>query len=256
MNIFFPIYQKLESELVDLSFYIAFTESNLQTYSIKIADLLLRTVSECENIMSAICKREGIQFRRSFVKFQEYLDKLNQIYMLNAKIVHFIYKNADVVNCISKTPFYQEEETLNRNITDWYNAYNKIKHDRVDNFEKANLKNLIEAMSGLFLLNIIHADEEFIETENRDFSKFVTKINSVSNVFKVLSLPIMPKRNILPIVGSIPKAKPVLEHYTFLVEPNKYIDAIYSEEMEKPDPGMWPETICTFYAKLNKANES
>jgi hypothetical protein len=85
MNIFFPIYQKLESELADLSFYIAFTKSNLPTYSIKIADLLLRTVSECENIMSVICKKEKVSFKKKPL-FQDYLDALNKIYSLNRPI--------------------------------------------------------------------------------------------------------------------------------------------------------------------------
>jgi hypothetical protein len=134
--------------------------------------------------------------------------------------VHFVYRNSDAMDYITKTPFDQEVDIFNNKSakTEWYNAYNKIKHDRAENFEKANLKNLVEAMSGLFLLNVIHKDEEFIETEKSDYQKFEQKINSVSSVFEVRSLRIMPKRDILLVAGSIPKAEPIPEHYTFLVD--------------------------------------
>ena len=49
-NLFFPIYQQLERELVELSYYITFNRRQLNVYSTKIADMLLRTVSEIENI--------------------------------------------------------------------------------------------------------------------------------------------------------------------------------------------------------------
>ena len=35
---------------------------------------------------------------------------------------------------------------------EWYQAYNQPKHDRLNNFEQANLKNLIDAYSGLCVL--------------------------------------------------------------------------------------------------------
>lgn len=35
---------------------------------------------------------------------------------------------------------------------DWWKSYNNIKHDRFNKFDEANLKNLINALSGLFVL--------------------------------------------------------------------------------------------------------
>ncbi|WP_026887578.1 hypothetical protein [Clostridium beijerinckii] len=61
-NLFWPIYQKLEEEFKEISYYISIDRKQLKTYSIKIADLILRTVAECENIASVICKNEKIKF--------------------------------------------------------------------------------------------------------------------------------------------------------------------------------------------------
>lgn len=58
-NMYWPIYLKLEGELKQLSYYITLDRKQLKTYSITIADLILRTAAECENIASALCKREG-----------------------------------------------------------------------------------------------------------------------------------------------------------------------------------------------------
>lgn len=56
-NLFFPIYQQLEKELVELSYNITFDKKQLTVYSTKIADMLLRTVSEIENISKELCKK-------------------------------------------------------------------------------------------------------------------------------------------------------------------------------------------------------
>lgn len=61
-NLFFPIYKQLEKELSELSYYISFDKKQLNVYSIKISDLLLRTVSEIENIAKELCKKENIKF--------------------------------------------------------------------------------------------------------------------------------------------------------------------------------------------------
>ena len=58
---------------------------------------------------------------------------------------------------IKLKPFLKEKIKVNgkeKNIIPWYNAYNKIKHDRVKNFKQANVDNLINSLAALFMLNI------------------------------------------------------------------------------------------------------
>ena len=45
--------------------------------------------------------------------------------------------------------------------SDWKKAYQAVKHDRANNLEKGNLKNLIRAMAALFILNIYYKDDKF-----------------------------------------------------------------------------------------------
>ncbi|WP_186422587.1 hypothetical protein [Lacrimispora celerecrescens] len=141
-NLFFPIYQQLEKELMELSRFITFDHRQLVVYSTKIADMLLRTVSEIENISKELCKKEKIKFYdskkhiRNVVYFNDYFLKLEECYGLSSRLVNFIFENCNEnIFDIKLSPFRKdlvikvkgkEKETWS-----WYNAYNKIKHDRI-----------------------------------------------------------------------------------------------------------------------------
>lgn len=194
-NLFWPIYNKLEEEFKELSYYIAIDKKQLKTYSIKIADLILRTVAECENIAILICKSEYIKFRdkrghiRKNVYFDEYIEALNNIFKLNQKLIRTTYINIDENAFDMKLqPFKKAKLKVNgkeKQIIPWYNAYNKIKHDRVRYFRLANLENLINALAALFMLNVYFKNEVFYEEQDYDYNKLINKIGAFSNVFEV-----------------------------------------------------------------------
>lgn len=194
-NLFWPIYKQLEKEFKDLSYYIAINKKQLKTYSIKIADLILRTVSECENIASTICKRENIKFKdknghiRKVVRFDEYIERLNSTFKLERKNISLDYINVDSYTFDWKLrPFRKELLKVNgkdKYIIPWYNAYNKIKHDRTKNFKLANLENLINSLAALFLLNIYFKNQVFYDTDDYNYNYIINKIENFSDVFSV-----------------------------------------------------------------------
>lgn len=193
-NLFFPIYKQLEKELCELSYYISFDKKQLNVYSIKISDLLLRTVSEIENISKELCKKENIKFYdkkrhiRKFVNFNEYIDKLEEKYLLSKKLVDFKLDNANKNIYDSKlTPFFKDKEIKGKStkIFSWYFAYNKIKHDRIKFFKHANLNNLIHALAALFLLNIYYLDKVFYNILAYDSDSIIKQIQDFSSVFEV-----------------------------------------------------------------------
>lgn len=192
---FWPIYKQIETEFKELSFYINIDRKQLNTYSIKIADLILRTVSECENIAKALCKKKGIKFLdknrhvRNFVRFSEYIEKLNKKYNLEEKLVCFHYANAaeDTFD-FKHEPFRTEKIKVNKReieIWSWYHSYNLIKHDRIRNYKKANMCNLINGLAALFLLNIYYKDEVFYNHNSYDRKNIINSIRSFSEVFYV-----------------------------------------------------------------------
>ena len=190
-NLFFPVYKQLEKELDELSYFITFDKKQLKTYSIKISELLLRTVSEIENISKELCKREKIKFYdknkhiRKVVYFNDYFEKLEDLFLLSKKYVSF-----DLDNCnenifdVKLVPFKKDKTyTLNgktKSIWSWYYAYNKIKHDRVKFFRYANLECLIKALAALFLLNIYYLNKTFYSENSYDTDYILEKIEGFS----------------------------------------------------------------------------
>lgn len=195
-NLFFPIYQQLERELLELSYFITFDYKQLNVYSTKIADMLLRTVSEIENISKELCKKENIKFYdtkkhiRQMIYFNEYFQKLDEYYGLSTRLVNFIFDNCNDNIFDSKLMPFKKDLVIKvnhkeKNTWSWYNAYNKIKHDRIKNFKQANLENLIYSLSALFLLNIYNMDKVFVEKETYDFKKITSQIEGFSDVFEI-----------------------------------------------------------------------
>lgn len=75
-------------------------------YSTKIADMLLRTVSEIENISKELCWKENIKFYdskrhiRKIVYFNDYYTSLEEEYGLSDKLVDYTFDNCTMVdNC-------------------------------------------------------------------------------------------------------------------------------------------------------------
>lgn len=194
-NMFWPIYMRLEQEFKELSYYITIDKNQLKTYSIKIADLILRASAECENIACELCKKEGIKFVdskghiRKVVNFNEYIEALNKIYNLQWKNVNPIYENiSNNAFDMKLTPFVKHKIKVNgkeKEVIPWYNAYNKIKHDRIKNYRKANMENLILTLGALFLLNIYYKDKTFYVNGSYDINKVIQQIEGFSDVFLV-----------------------------------------------------------------------
>jgi hypothetical protein len=132
----------LEADLARLARFVEFSENNFSTYSIEIAHLLLASASEVDVVLKQLCSRllngnkvDGINNYRQII-----LTHAPAIVTTTVNIPRFGLK---------MVPWSNWQNTdLN---PDWWHAYNKVKYERVTNFEKANLKNLINAMGGLFI---------------------------------------------------------------------------------------------------------
>jgi len=193
-NLFYPIYQQLEKELVELSYYITFDKKQLTIYSTKIADMILRTVSEIENISKELCKKENIKFYdskkhiRKIVYFNDYFQELDKVYGLSYRLIDFTLQNCNDNIFDSKLIPFRKDKIIKvgqkeRATWAWYDAYNKIKHDRVKNFRQADLNNLIYSLSALFILNVYYMDKVFYDKNEYNHNRIIEQIEGFSEVF-------------------------------------------------------------------------
>lgn len=81
---------------------------------------------------------------------------------------------------IELQPFLNWKEAPNYKSPDWWTPYNKVKHKRISNYKKANLKNVVNSLAGLYIL-----ENYFVKyIGDRDNDKDVP--NDVSSVFEMI----------------------------------------------------------------------
>src|ERR1022692_1611231 len=57
---YWPVYERLEKELCDFTFFVALVDDQLPAYSLKLAELILRVCSECENAAKTLAGQLGL----------------------------------------------------------------------------------------------------------------------------------------------------------------------------------------------------
>lgn len=147
----------IQSDILKLFEYIEPSDINETTYSFRIHELLIRTCIEIEANFKAIL-RENIfnpTYKGGPRKGQPRSEK-----EWNINDFKIINKTHHLDDYGIELPFWRGGNNIrnpfskwktNEPLT-WYQAYNQTKHDRLHNFEKANLGNLIDAFSGLCTL--------------------------------------------------------------------------------------------------------
>jgi len=133
----------IEQDFEKLSRYIEFCDANNDTFSIELARIIMSASQDVDVILKNICKLlvgkepSNIDGYRQVIK--QYLpDLINEKAFISRFEMH-------------STPFLNWNDNKN---PDWWRANTDIKHHRTTNFEKANLKNAINAVGALLIVNI------------------------------------------------------------------------------------------------------
>lgn len=139
---YWRLYCLLEKRFGEITRYVELAEDNYSTYSLELVSLLREIGSEIDVIMKVLC---GID-DNSRADMNTYSKKILEKYL-------DICERKVSGRGIKITPFMgwnKEEPAIS---LEWWNAYNAIKHGRVTNFKKANLKNVFYALGALCILN-------------------------------------------------------------------------------------------------------
>ncbi len=153
-NLYFPVYRNIESEVIELSKGIYFSDEQLKVYSIKISELLSRCLTEIESLYKDLYR--GLK-KDDPEKIGDAWRLLDNEWGLSAKQLAVTSDNFFFDE--SFQPYFAPFDYINRSVDDFYAAYNAIKHDRAKNLPKANLNVLIRALGALYILNIYYKNE-------------------------------------------------------------------------------------------------
>ncbi|MFL5614853.1 MAG: hypothetical protein ACJ796_14415 [Gemmatimonadaceae bacterium] len=134
----------IQNDLHRLFEFIEPADKNLNAYSFRTHELLLRSCVEVEANCKAILTENGYQQNRNLT-MNDYR-KLNATHRLSSyEIILPVWNGQSSV----RKPFaaWSAGEGL-----PWYGAYNATKHDRYSVFHEANLEQTIDAVAGLLVL--------------------------------------------------------------------------------------------------------
>ena len=148
----------IEGDIKKLSRYIEFDESNFKVYSIELSRLLLTACSEVDVVMKELCKLIDPNSKAENINGYKRVIKEKLLYIVNGG-----------VNCpLYGLTLFPWSKWKGEGNPEWWVSYNKVKHERNNNYRRANLKNVLNAVAGLFVVNIQYNHALFM-SENTDY---------------------------------------------------------------------------------------
>lgn len=134
-------FQQITHDLIKVFDYIEPTSSNMNVYSHRIFEILLRACTEFEANSKAILRSNGfIRERYSMTEYHK-LEKPCKLSEYKV-VVDALGENRILI------PFQEWSGTEYRPLS-WYQAYNSVKHNRNTHFSEANLENAIMALAAV-----------------------------------------------------------------------------------------------------------
>lgn len=177
---YWPIYERLEKEICDFTFQVALSDNQLTVHSIKLAEYVLRICSECENCGKALITQLDPQVNASRYSFPRIGNTLIRKAAFNTVKVEIIWPYQTLSNK-QVQPFTVWSRRGKTN-PPWFTAYNNLKHDRNVNMQDGNYTNAINALAGLFVLNLWLRKQE-IESHSEHVDFLRKRIQSYSTLF-------------------------------------------------------------------------
>jgi len=135
----------IEDSVQTLNRYVDFSSDNENTYSIEIARILMAASAEVDVVLKQLCKA---------LKPDSTADNINQYHdLITSRIQSFKSFEALIpTQGLKLTPWISWG---NGTPPIWWTANNKVKHQRHENFQKASLKNCLNAVAALYI-SVLH----------------------------------------------------------------------------------------------------
>lgn len=159
-NLYWTIYKNLENELMSMTYQIHFDDEQINVYSEKFIDILLRTSIEIEALSKELYLSNGgnpIEKEQDMYFDTVCLDYLENQWQLSRKEVsvtgfNFFFEKEENIKL---TPLKKANKRGDSG-SDWKKAYQAVKHNRNSSYKKANMKTCIQALAALFILNLYY----------------------------------------------------------------------------------------------------
>lgn len=183
-NIYWSVYKNLESEFNKLMFNIHIDDNQMNVYSTKISDLMLRAATEIESISKDLYASNNGTKTINLKYDEDAIKHLNKLWLLDKKVVIVSSYNCFQTQRELK-PFEKNENRTgtSRKTFSWNNSYQNLKHNRANSLHFGSIKYLFDIMAALFILNLYYKNEVFdLEKDDKGTN---LPINMGSDIFSI-----------------------------------------------------------------------
>lgn len=141
-------YLALEHDLELASRYVEFCHANMKTFSIEFAHLLIAASSEVDVVAKLLCQElDPAAPRGNIDQYRAVLSqRLPDLSTMQVAVPRY---------GLTLTPW---DNWAQGNNPDWWRSHNNVKHERDAHFQKATLKNSLNALAALLCLIFHHYD--------------------------------------------------------------------------------------------------
>ena len=186
-QLYWQVYLGLEREFLSIAEVVFIDDKQQEVYSMKIADLLIRTVVEIESIAKALYLENGGD--STIPDDEMYFDtvctaRLEDLWKLSKKAVFVVSPYIFFEQEVNKVLYPLHKATKRGDKSaDWNRAYQAVKHNRVRELKKGNIKHLLHGLAALYVLNLYYRRVSVEDLSEADVKNF--KPNFSSELFTV-----------------------------------------------------------------------
>lgn len=150
----FSSYVDLEERLLNFLKVVPYTNENKNTWSPDLVSLFLDVCGMLDSISRRIMS-DTTSKNQKVLNVRDFEGELwKNLELEKSGVVVYAFYGL-FPNC-AITPYQGYRE-----VDGWWTIYNALKHDRLDNYHRANLDNAIKSLAALFLLLVRYKEEEF-----------------------------------------------------------------------------------------------
>jgi hypothetical protein len=156
INLYWSIYKNLEKELIALTDIIYIDDAQKGVYSVRIAELIIRTSTEIESLCKDLFATLGVPFNKKILYFDGHcIQEFATRWDIEKKAVEIIHPFIRFTQR-ELTPFRNaiERTATSSNPNKWKLAYNDVMHNFRNLLSSATIEVFIEALAALYLLNV------------------------------------------------------------------------------------------------------
>lgn len=151
-RLYWNIYLGLEKEFLRIADMIYVDDTQLKVYSLKIAELLLRTVVEIEAISKDLFDIAGGVANGNMYFDTDCLAFLDEKWRIEKRVVFL--KSPHVYLAKDKMTLHPLKDASKRGKCTWKKAYNAVKHNGRTDIKQGNIENFMLSLASLFVLNV------------------------------------------------------------------------------------------------------